>query len=249
MKHTDAPKSAGAKNDKFLRALSTEDRVSWVWFFLLLLIYISVSVFVNKIARSEGTLVVSGRAIPYRSLTGALSSAANVCLILLVIFFKKQGFIVSMVLLIAQFPILLIQVLRQNYSVIAGFFSNILIIYAVCLIFFSTDKLEKTFRYQATTDQLTGLPNRFACTELIESLIKHWQPFALAIVNLNNFKSINSTMGQAVGDAVLCAIASRWRDAMEKGVTGTDDYISCQGGDEFAIIIRRYTSRGTSSAA
>ena len=95
---------------------------------------------------------------------------------------------------------------------------------------------------QAVTDMLTGLPNRFACSELIDSLIKRDERFAVVLIDLNNFKSVNDTLGFDAGNKVLTEIASRWKDIADSGLSGTLDFINRLAGDEFSLIIRNYSS-------
>ena len=92
------------------------------------------------------------------------------------------------------------------------------------------------------TDQLTGLPNRFACTELVSDLVKRGENFTVVSIDINGFKSINDTMGFDTGNKVLIEIAARWKAIVDAGLSGTHDYIARMGGDEFAIIIRDYRS-------
>ena len=105
---------------------------------------------------------------------------------------------------------------------------------------FQIEKYQKKLREQAVTDSLTGLPNRLACTELLKTLVKSNEKFILAMIDLNNFKSINDTMGHNTGNEVLKEIATRWKYAADSGLSGTRDFITRQGGDEFTLIIRDY---------
>ena len=50
-------------------------------------------------------------------------------------------------------------------------------------------------------------------------------------------------MGQHTGNAILMEIADRWKKVADGGLTGTSDFITCQGGDEFSLIIRKYDSQ------
>ena len=87
------------------------------------------------------------------------------------------------------------------------------------------------------TDQLTGIYNRLACTELIDSLIKKDEKFCIVSIDINNFKSINDTLGFDAGNRVLKLIASRWKKIAEKNLTATQDHIARMGGDEFQLVI------------
>jgi diguanylate cyclase (GGDEF)-like protein len=87
----------------------------------------------------------------------------------------------------------------------------------------------------ATTDFLTGLPNRRAFVAALEEEIARepcWGPFALAILDLDRFKAVNDTFGHGAGDALLKEVADRLLRAV--GDRGT---VARLGGDEFAVLL------------
>ena len=90
-------------------------------------------------------------------------------------------------------------------------------------------------------DTVTGLPNRVKITDrmdlLISILSNKNMPFALIYVDLDNFKTINDSMGHKVGDMVLQSAASRLTSSIDQ-----EDMIGRWGGDEFAIIVQRQFS-------
>jgi diguanylate cyclase (GGDEF)-like protein len=102
------------------------------------------------------------------------------------------------------------------------------------------EKYQEKIRYQAVTDTLTGLPNRFSCTELIDNFVKGGTAFTVVSIDLNNFKSINDTMGHEIGNKVLQEIASRWDALAKSRRTNTVDFVARIGGDEFALVIIGY---------
>ncbi|GAB2500956.1 putative bifunctional diguanylate cyclase/phosphodiesterase [Lysobacter humi (ex Lee et al. 2017)] len=98
-----------------------------------------------------------------------------------------------------------------------------------------TDDLEQqaTLRQIALYDALTGLPNRSAVVEMLTARLEAAdEPLALALLGIDNFKTINDTLGHAAGDGVLQATASRIRGAVPAGVT-----VGRFGGDEFAVLL------------
>lgn len=97
-------------------------------------------------------------------------------------------------------------------------------------------------RDQALTDRLTDLPNRFAVSEMTEGLVQKKEPFAIAVMNLNYFKNINSAIGQQSGDEALIQLANRWQKLADEGATGTNDFLATLNGNEFSVIIRDYAS-------
>jgi diguanylate cyclase (GGDEF)-like protein/PAS domain S-box-containing protein len=97
-----------------------------------------------------------------------------------------------------------------------------------------TEDLEQqaTLRQIALYDALTGLPNRAAVAETLSARLEATDaPLALALLGLDNFKTINDTLGHSAGDAVLQATASRLRASMPAGAT-----VGRFGGDEFALL-------------
>jgi two-component system, cell cycle response regulator len=90
-------------------------------------------------------------------------------------------------------------------------------------------------RYQATHDPLTRLMNRAAILSALQIELKRSlrqaSPLAVAIVDIDKFKSVNDTFGHASGDAVLCEIAERMSNSIRPY-----DYIGRYGGEEFLVV-------------
>ncbi len=86
------------------------------------------------------------------------------------------------------------------------------------------------------------MPNAFAVTELLNEMIRHNTPFAAVTIDVNDFKSINDTMGFDMGNKALVAVASRLKNIADNGLSGTLDFVGRLNGDEFSLIIRDYRS-------
>jgi diguanylate cyclase (GGDEF)-like protein len=232
--------------DKTLRKLSLDKEAPKSAFILLVLLYLISSALTVAVARIPGTINLFGLPIEYTSLTGVFSLLSNICFICLTVLFRKTGYFVSLFLLLLSIPPMYINVfVRQNYRNIPGFFNCLMVITAITVIFLSNRKIVKyqnTLREQAVTDNLTGLPNRFACSELMSELLRHNERFALVSIDLNDFKSINDTMGHDTGDQVLKEIAKRWKDLANSQKTGTTDFVARITGDEFMLILSGYKS-------
>ena len=85
----------------------------------------------------------------------------------------------------------------------------------------------------ATTDFLTGLPNRRALVAALDTAASEGMaPFALAILDLDRFKAVNDTFGHAIGDRLLKEVAER----LVKTV-GSRGLVARLGGDEFGILL------------
>lgn len=91
-----------------------------------------------------------------------------------------------------------------------------------------------TYYQQANQDGLTKVHNRRYFNHIITEFVDEKTPFALIIIDLDNFKILNDTQGHHHGDYVLKIIA-----AIMKECTRPSDIISRYGGDEFVIILPR----------
>ena len=232
--------------DKTLNNLSNKRETPKSAFVLLLLLYVIASYFTMRTSAMQGVIVISGTPINYSSFAGVISMIGNICIICLVMLFRRAGYIVSLCLLFLQFPMMIVNIfVRGNMNSIPGFFSNILIIGAISIIYFSYRKIvnyQQSIREQAVTDRITGLPNRFACGELLADFHKRSERFALVSIDLNDFKSVNDTMGHDTGDEVLREVARRWRALADNLNTGTVEFVARNSGDEFMLVISEYNT-------
>ena len=91
---------------------------------------------------------------------------------------------------------------------------------------------ELSYVRQATIDALTGCKNRRAFDSDIAALMNDHQPFALALVDIDNFKSINDTWGHLNGDIVLRNVAREGLQVLQPLEISLYRY----GGEEFAVV-------------
>ncbi len=94
---------------------------------------------------------------------------------------------------------------------------------------------EEELGFMATHDALTGLPNRTLILDRVEQMLaraarSHAQVAAL-FVDIDNFKTVNDTLGHAAGDQLLQAVAARL-----DGVVRGSDALGRLGGDEFVVV-------------
>jgi diguanylate cyclase (GGDEF)-like protein len=93
-------------------------------------------------------------------------------------------------------------------------------------------------RAQSRVDPLTGVANRIALQEaLAAALAPGRPPFALVMMDLDGFKSVNDELGHAAGDSVLCAVADVLAAAVQPA-----DTVARVGGDEFVLVVRLDTT-------
>ena len=213
---------------------------------LLLLLFFVATYVISMSAGSDREIAIGSIHFPFHTLAGIFAALSNLCIIFMVIFCGKAGFISSIIVMILQIPIILMgTMIKGNFTSLPGVFVDILTIIAVIVIFRNKRKLEKyqsRLREHATTDALTGLPNGIAVTELIDELILHDKPFALVNLDINDFKGINDTVGFDMGNKVLIALASRFKDIADRGDSGMSNYVSRINGDEFCLVIREHNS-------
>ena len=97
-------------------------------------------------------------------------------------------------------------------------------------------KREEWMQYKMEHDELTGTLNRTAFNRVTKLLEDNLTPFALILLDIDNFKTINDTHGHDVGDEVLSQLVTALNEKMR-----SVDKIFRIGGDEFAIIMNRIT--------
>jgi diguanylate cyclase (GGDEF)-like protein len=89
-------------------------------------------------------------------------------------------------------------------------------------------------------DPLTGLPNRVLFMERLAQAIarnrREAAPFAVILLDLDHFRTINESLGHAAGDTLLVSVGQRLVDCSRAG-----DTVARLGADEFALLIHRVT--------
>jgi len=108
-------------------------------------------------------------------------------------------------------------------------------------------KLEE-IRLLSVTDQLTGLYNRRKFLDMLHNEIKRVQrynrPFAIIMLDIDHFKSVNDTYGHDVGDFVLRELSHIVRNTLR-----SSDTFARWGGEEFMILLPEITAEGASILA
>jgi diguanylate cyclase (GGDEF)-like protein len=93
--------------------------------------------------------------------------------------------------------------------------------------------LQEQLHHQAYHDPLTGLANRSLFTDKVrETIAARRGELAVLFIDLDDFKTVNDSLGHAAGDELLVSVASRLRSSLRP-----EDLVARLGGDEFAVMV------------
>ena len=112
------------------------------------------------------------------------------------------------------------------------------IVLSMILSFGVSSSVDKTFtslNTQAHIDQLTGVMNKRTFEVRVDSLLKRAEEnscYAMMLIDIDNFKSVNDTYGHAFGDKVLAGVGEIMRRTFR-----ADDTLGRLGGDEFCVFM------------
>ncbi|GAA0806396.1 putative bifunctional diguanylate cyclase/phosphodiesterase [Spirilliplanes yamanashiensis] len=96
----------------------------------------------------------------------------------------------------------------------------------------SVRRQQVDLEHQASHDPLTGLANRARFGAVLAGRVAAHQPAAVLLVDIDDFKMVNDTLGHEVGDRLLVEVAHRLREH-----TRGEDLPARLGGDEFAVLL------------
>ncbi|MCR5688145.1 MAG: HD-GYP domain-containing protein [Lachnospiraceae bacterium] len=115
-----------------------------IWFILFLALYMTVLFLVTSSAGSESVITIRGTDIPVSAFAGVFSSLANTLLIFMVVFFRKPGFITSIIIIISQLPFMVMDIVSgRSLSGLPGIFGNLFTIIAVIIVYRRNKKISE----------------------------------------------------------------------------------------------------------
>ena len=121
---------------------------------------------------------------------------------------------------------------------IGAFAAIIAIVLSLILSFGVSSSVDKTFttlNKQARVDQLTGVLNKRTFEQRVDALLKRaedGESYAMLLIDVDNFKSVNDTFGHAFGDKVLANMGEIMRNTFR-----AEDSLGRLGGDEFCVFM------------
>jgi diguanylate cyclase (GGDEF)-like protein len=121
---------------------------------------------------------------------------------------------------------------RQVVVVSAVFLTAVVVVRQI-YAFRDNGRLLQRLDHNATHDSLTRLPNRALFHDRLHRALTapDDRPVCVALIDLDDFKIVNDTLGHEVGDLLLVAVAGRLRSCLSPG-----DTVARLGGDEFVVI-------------
>lgn len=107
---------------------------------------------------------------------------------------------------------------------------------AISLIMLASERLRRELEFTSRYDDLTQCMNKKSATEELQREIahagRHGNPLSIMLIDLDNFKAINDTLGHLEGDKVLVDFSRRAKRALRN-----TDRLTRFGGDEFMVIL------------
>ena len=100
-------------------------------------------------------------------------------------------------------------------------------------------ELQRELQHQASHDPLTDLANRSLFVQRVGDALRSGRgAVSVIFIDINDFKTVNDSLGHAAGDDLLVAVARRLHDCVRPS-----DTVARLGGDEFAIVLERPDSQ------
>jgi diguanylate cyclase (GGDEF)-like protein/PAS domain S-box-containing protein len=104
-------------------------------------------------------------------------------------------------------------------------------------------RLESQLRQSVLRDRRTGLPNRTGFEQALQDALARGDRVAALLIDLDDFKTVNDSLGHAAGDRCLEVVAERLREAV-----GDRGHLARVGGDEFGVLLERVSGPAEAEA-
>jgi predicted signal transduction protein with EAL and GGDEF domain len=118
-----------------------------------------------------------------------------------------------------------------RFAVLAAVALTALVVWRQITAIRENTELVARLDHSSTHDALTGLPNRALFQQRLTAALAAGAPVSIALIDLDDFKTVNDTLGHGAGDALLITVAQRLRASVRDG-----DTVARLGGDEFVVL-------------
>lgn len=129
-----------------------------------------------------------------------------------------------------------------HFQIESGYIDQVLRVRGTVQNVTAARQAEAHIHFLARYDALTGLPNRTHWLEHARTVLgdaqRHADPVAVLFLDLDNFKTVNDSLGHPVGDRLLTAVVARFASCLR-----STDLLARLGGDEFVVLISRFHQR------
>ncbi|CAD5106903.1 sensor domain-containing diguanylate cyclase [Zestomonas carbonaria] len=135
---------------------------------------------------------------------------------------------------------------KQDSSALAGIRQSLYLNMLICLLItlvvlalvgLLVRRYQQDIEALATTDMLTGLPNRrgfdLLAGQALREAQRNQEPLSALLIDIDHFKALNDSHGHLAGDQVLSSFASRLRDSLRQS-----DILCRWGGEEFIVLLK-----------
>lgn len=132
------------------------------------------------------------------------------------------------------------QFVQKNVELVLGIFALIIALLIAYLISLRKAlglvRRNSELNKKAYIDLATGLPNKNSCEEMLSSPLPPHEPTAVFMLDLNDLKIVNDTLGHEMGDLMILSFAKRLRQSVPSRF-----FVGRYGGDEFIVIAKNMT--------
>ena len=143
--------------------------------------------------------------------------------------------------------------LRENLTLILLVLIAVMIMIYAKLMHSENQRLEderlqsqERVEHLAFHDDLTGLPNRRLLADRMAQALSRSRRYnwhlAILLIDVDNFKVVNDTLGHDAGDSILCQLAERLRLSIRE-----NDTVARLGGDEFVVVLEGLQGEGSAN--
>lgn len=205
---------------------------------VLTVVFLALSVIIAFVNSRFGNMIdVFGTNVSTTTFSGVITTVQILVCVFIVLTDYKVGSKLATILLSCSLIAVVNQCIRtSSITMLPGVLMSIGGIGVVLILYRQLDEINNKTRILeelSATDPLTGYLNRRGIEQTIQKSIDNNESFYLVFFDLDNFKSINDTMGHKIGDRVLCEIADRC-----SLIPGYDKCVARSGGDEFIIMVK-----------